>query len=93
VSSGELAETHPTLDELIGLARIGGTGAAGLETGDVLAVHVRDQAGPAVPVDLLLGGAVGSRTDMHCARASNLPLRSSRCDGSLPERMSDLAVP
>jgi len=29
---------------------------------------------------------------MHCARASNMPLGSIRCDGSLPERMSDLAV-
>jgi hypothetical protein len=55
----EFAKTHPALDELIGLARIGRTGAAGLETAAVLALHVRDRAGPAVPIDLLLGGAVG----------------------------------
>jgi len=30
---------------------------------------------------------------MHCARASNMPLRSILRDGSLPERMSSLAVP
>jgi len=37
-------------------------------------------------------GQTVSRKDMHCARASNMPLRSIRCDGSLPERMSALAV-
>jgi len=33
-----------------------------------------------------------TRKDMRCARASHMPLRSIRCDGSLPEGMSDLAV-
>ena len=29
---------------------------------------------------------------MHSARASNIPLRSIRWDGSLPERMAGLAL-
>jgi hypothetical protein len=40
------------------------------------------------PDRLRSGREPGSRKDMHCAGASDMPLRAIRCDGSRPERIA-----
>jgi hypothetical protein len=47
----------------------------------VIAQHIRPGSQPR-----------GNRKDTHFARTPYMPLRSSRCDDSLPEDVSDLAA-